>query len=384
MVFVRLLRMLCGSVAFRAEGGFCERFINLCSLRRIPLWNLKTENGKIFACTTLEGYLRIHESAVKSGMRLYHTKAIGLPFFIKKYHRRSGVLFGFGIFFAVIGMLSSMVWTIDINSNSKVTDGEILSVLEEAGLKPGIFKDSINAPEIRFYALSRLPDVTYLTVNLIGSCVRVDVTERIEEPDIPDDDTPCDIVSAVDGQLAVLEIYEGTKLHSVGEAIGKGETIVGGFIELADGSVRFRHAAAYAVINTQLSIKSEPEKPQKTLHTEKTEYHNELHIFGLDIPLFIKSNKKPDFVRSSYLYANGRQLPIGFTRSVYKTYTEKSIERSTKKENLSTAEKYFEQKVQLLASAELINESITVNETICAEFNAAISAGITSRMLIEE
>lgn len=383
MVFIRLLRLICGCVGFYAEGGFPERFINLCSLREIPLWGLNTHNGRLFAYTTLNGYMRIRECAVKSGMRLKHTKTVGMPFFASKYRRRAGVLCGLGIFFAVIGMLSSMVWTIDITSNSKVTDEEILAVLAQAGLKPGVFKDSISAPEIRFFALSRLPDVTYLTVNLIGSSVQVDVTERIDRPEIPTDETPCDVISAVDGQLAVLELYSGTKLHSVGEAVSKGEVLVGGFAELADGSVRFQHAAAYAVINTQISIKSDTAYPNTTLYSKAEEKHTTLHFFGLDIPLFVSSKAKPDCVRSSYLTANDVRLPIGYTQKIYTSFHEKKLVYKKEYHALSTAEDYFIQKINMLGGAKIISETVSADTCISGEFTAAVSAGKAQQMLIE-
>ncbi len=384
MIFIRLLRLLCGYVEFYAENGFTERFINLCSLRGIPLWNLNTNAGRVFACTTLAGYLQIRECAVKSGMRLHHTKAVGLPFFARKYRRRAGVLCGLGVFFTVIGMLSAMVWTIDITDNSIVSDEEILAVLEEAGLKPGVFKSSINAPEIRFYALSRLPEVTYLTVNILGSCVHVEVTERIERPDIPSDETPCDIVSTVDGQLAVLEIYEGTKIHSVGEAVSKGETLVGGFAEFADGSLRFMHATAYAVLRTQITVSAEAAHQDTAFYRAKTQKHITLHIFGIDIPLYIKSDTKPNLIRSSYLTANGKRLPIGYTEKVYTQFSEKKITQTDKKLMLSTAEKYFENKIEALGGAVITNEKITVNNSITGEFTAEVSAGAAQQMLIEE
>ena len=383
MAFIRLLRLICGCVGFYAEGGFPERFINLCSVRGIPLWGLSTQNGRIFAYTTLNGYMRIRECAVKSGMRLKHTKTVGMPFFASRYRRRAGVLCGLGVFFAVIGMLSSMVWTIDITSNSKVTDEEILAVLSQAGLKPGVFKDSISAPEIRFFALSHLPDITYLTVNLIGSSVQVDVTERVECPEIPNDETPCDVISAVDGQLAVLELYSGTKLHSVGEAVSKGEVLVGGFAELADGSVRFQHAAAYAVINTQISIESDILYPTDTLYRETEEKHTTLHFFGFDIPLFIFSKSKPNYVRNNCFTVNNVRLPIGYTQKIYTSFHEKKLVYNKEYHALSTAENYFIQKINSIGGAEIISENVSADTCIKGEFTAAVSAGRAQQMLIE-
>ncbi len=384
MIFSTLLHLLCGYVRFTASGGFAERFINLCSINGIELWNLKSSDGTITACTSVNGYLKIKSCAVRSGMRLKILQRRGLPFFADRYRRRAGLLVGFCLFLAIIGVMSSMVWTINISGNTGTSDEEILAVLAEAGLEPGIFSKKINAPEIRFYALSRLENVTYLTVNVMGSAVQVEVTERVDKPDIPSDEAPCDIISAADGQIAVLEVYEGTKMYDIGEAVRAGDVLAGGFVELADGSVRFRHAEAYAIITSQIEIESEARQKSEFLVLSQQKTHTTLHVFGLNIPLFIDNELEPSMTRKSSLYIGGIYLPIGCTREIFNTYSLKENTPTKEKQALSTAESYLLQKTEKLGGAQVLEEKVTIKEnSIIGEFTLQSSAGVAREMMIE-
>ena len=383
MIFSFALHLLCGYVCFSASGGFTERFINLCSLEKIPLWNLRPETHGITACTSISGYLNIKSCAVRSGMRLKIQQRRGLPFFLDKYRRRSGLLIGFVLYIAIISLMSSMVWTININGNSLTTDEEILAVLADAGLEPGVFSDSFNAAEIRFSALSQLENVTYIAINLMGSAVNVEVTERTPVPPMISGEAPCDVVSAIDGQIAVLEVYEGTKMYSPGEAVRAGDVLAGGFVELADGSVRFRHAEAYAIITTQAEIEASPQKEVETAVLTQQKTHTTLHVLGLDIPLFIDSEAAPDATRKTSLCIGGIYLPVGCTKEIFNTYTLQKNEAGNEKIKLSTAEEYLFRKIDTLGGAEILEENVTVNESINAEFLFQVSAGVTKEMLIE-
>lgn len=383
MIFSVLLHLLCGYIRFSASGGFTERFINLCSHENIPLWNLRPAESGITACTSINGYLNIKKCAVRSGMRLKIQQRRGLPFFLNKYRRRSGLLIGFVLFIAIISVMSSMVWTINISGNTVTTDEEILAVLAEAGLEAGVFGDSVNAAEIRFFALARLENVTYIAINRMGSAVNVEVTERTPVPPLVSGEAPCDVVSTVDGQIAVLEVYEGTKMYETGEAVRAGDVLAGGFVELADGSVRFRHAEAYAIITTQAEITASPQKTIENAVPTQQKAHTTLHVFGLDIPLFIDSGKAPSATRKSSLCIGGIYLPVGCTKQLFNTYTVKEKEIEGGRQELSTAEEYLFKKITALGGAEILEEKVSVDGKINAEFLYQISAGVAKEMLIE-
>ena len=89
MLILRLFRYLLGYVRFAAWGGFPERFINLCEHNRILLWDVRSRDGVITACTDRSGYKRMRCAARRSGMRLRIKKKCGLPFFLNRHSRDS-------------------------------------------------------------------------------------------------------------------------------------------------------------------------------------------------------------------------------------------------------------------------------------------------------
>lgn len=388
MIIIRLLRLIVGYVDFCGEGGFPERFVNLCSMSGVPLWNLQRIGSKTYACTTVEGYLKIRQCAARSGMRVRIERKHGIPFFLHKYRRRSGLLCGLMFFLCVLAILSSMIWTIDISGNNRVTDEQLREVLYDAGLKIGMIGSKIDAPHIRFYALSNLPDVTYITINRFGSSVQVEVTERIEQPDVPADSTPCDVVSAYDGQVAVLEAYEGTKLHEVGEAVRAGEVLAGGFVELRDGSVRFRHAQAYAIIRTQLGVEATVERTRTVLCQASAGKQITLNLFGLDIPLPAKVPECSCITRRRSLKIGGVYLPLGYTVRLYRAYEEKERKPDKNELALDIAEKYLSRKISTLGGAVVCSSEFDItqsNSTVTAHgrYLSEVSAGVSRTMLIE-
>ena len=74
MLIIEFLRYFFGYINFKAYGGLADRFLNLCTKEKIPVWNIKNVNGTIYASTTIEGYFILKSPARKSGMKLLHIK----------------------------------------------------------------------------------------------------------------------------------------------------------------------------------------------------------------------------------------------------------------------------------------------------------------------
>ncbi|MBQ8027249.1 MAG: sporulation protein YqfD [Clostridia bacterium] len=387
-MFTKLYRLFCGYVYFRASGGFCERFLNLCSNNGIILWDINVSNKDITACTKAKHYRNIKSSAVRSGMITKIESKHGLVFFIKKYRKRIGLLYGiiFGICF--IGIMSTMVWSINISGNNKVTDEQIREVLSAAGVRHGALRKNVDAAGTRFYAMESLPDLSYITVNVIGSCIEVKVSEQSDEPFISDRSVPCDVVSTVDGQIVALEVYHGTKLYKEGEAVRAGEVLAGGFIELGDGSVKFKHAEAYALIRTNIDLLSTTSRQITTLKKSSESSKLTLHIMGFNIPLYIEKNDSPSLTRSRRLTLGGFEMPFGITHEICRTYEEKEQTLNDDQLLLTAAENYMNQKIDKLSNSHICSQqiglkhsgnSITVSNSTLAE----ISAGAAKEMIIE-
>ena len=81
MLIIEFIRYLLGYVNFKAYGGLADRFLNLCTRDKIPVWNIKNVKGVILACTTVSGYFALKRPARKSGMKIVAVEKKGLRFF---------------------------------------------------------------------------------------------------------------------------------------------------------------------------------------------------------------------------------------------------------------------------------------------------------------
>ena len=120
MGMIQLLRLLKGYVSFTAEGGFPERFVNLCNSSEIVLWDVQNDGVKVKAFTTLRDFKRIENPAKNSGMEIKNVTERGLKAFINRYKYRFGLCLGALIAISIIAFLSGSIWEIEIVSESGV------------------------------------------------------------------------------------------------------------------------------------------------------------------------------------------------------------------------------------------------------------------------
>ena len=92
MFLIKLLRFLFGYVRFESGGGFPERFLNLCAQAHFPLWEVTSRGGTMKAFTTVKCYKKFRSYARKAGVRLRVKERRGLPFLLRRYRKRIGIV----------------------------------------------------------------------------------------------------------------------------------------------------------------------------------------------------------------------------------------------------------------------------------------------------
>ncbi len=361
MIIIRFLRFLKGYVSFTASGGFIERFVNLCTKNRIPLWNLKRKEDYLEADTTVKGYKIIRESAKRSGVRVSIAKKHGLPFFMRSYRKRAGILAGLAFACLLVAFLSSMVWSISVSGNLELTDEEILEAFGENGVKIGAFKFKIDCEDVAYNVTRRLPQLSFASVNIIGSRAEIVVNERSEKPDFPDDSEPCDIISSENGTVARIEANIGEAQIKVGDAVVKGDLLISGITENADASENLQAARGKVIAKVKKKITTE--NTDFSFHTQKAEKNrNLLYILGLEIPLG-PSVGKENASRLTQKLTNGEiELPVGIIKEhSYSLSDETPL--PDKYKSLLCAKNYCEiYRNIFLQSEEIISQLVTENK----------------------
>lgn len=338
MLLLKFLRFVAGYVCFSAKGGFPERFVNLCRLNGINLWELKSINSVIFACTDCIGYKKIRRVSKKSGMKVRIVKKSGLPFFLNRYSHRAGVPAGLVICIAVVCILSTRIWSVDVTGNVRVPSEQITGVFEQLGVRKGISENKVDISAVEIEALNQLKDLSWVNINFDGCTAVIEVRERELIPE-KEDDKPSEIVAARDGQIIILRPFSGTQEQKIGNAVLKGDLLISGIKENKDLTVSFCRAEGYVVARTDRKISCEVKK-EFTAHksvTGKCSYIVEILNFA--VPLGKVSENA--YREKTELKINGVTLPFALIKCTETETTECSVKLNDEQTEMLAGLRFF-------------------------------------------
>ncbi len=361
MLVLKFLRFVFGYVSFSARGGFPERFINLCRRNSINLWELKSENSVIYACTGCGGYKKIRSVARKSGMKVRIEYKHGLPFFLNRHSRRAGVIVGICFCVAVICILSTRIWSIDVTGNVRVPAEEIIGVFDELGVRKGASGKQIDIKSVEISALQRLPELSWLNINIDGSAARIEVRERVETPDITQDDKPSDIVAAKDGQIVILRPFNGTQEQKIGNAVLKGDLLISGIEENKDLTVSFCRASGYVVARTDRNISVEQKSELKVCKTVSQKNTYIINFLFFSFPLGKTGDNA--YREKSELFINGVTLPVGITKCTETVNEESTVNLNENQTQLLATLRFFDKCTEEFRYLETEKSEITASQS---------------------
>lgn len=388
MFVLKFLRFLFGYVSFTARGGFPERFINLCRRNDILLWELKSKNSVLTACTDRSGYKKIRSAARKSGMKVRIKKKHGLPFFLNRHSRRAGVLVGICFCVAVTLILSTRIWSVDVKGNVRVSEERIIEVFEELGVKRGVSGSRIDIRSTEIEALRRMPELSWLNINIDGCAAKIEVRETVEVPEIDDDGIPTDIVAARDGQIVILRPFSGTQEQKIGNAVLKGDPLISGIVENKDLTVSFCRAKGYVVARTEHNIQTQVQKKIKVRKKSGEKKSYILNFLIFDIPLG-KTNEANAYRESSGICINGVTLPVGLTECRETFFEETEISMSESRMKLAAYSEFFEKCTEefrylKVEKSDIKEKSANGSLTVSGKFTCLENIGKEIPMDIEE
>lgn len=294
MLLVRSLRFIRGSVTFEVKGKFAERFFNLLGRNGIPVFSVSPTKDGFYATTTVKKYFKIRPFVKKTHVRVHVVKRQGLPFLMKRYSKRIGLLAGVLVFALVLLLSGEFVWEIRVNGNELVSEQEILQSLEEMGLKRGVWKNSLDVQKLALSLRREYHEIGWAAVNLIGSVAEIEIGERDEGDEVVEDSSPCNVVASRGGQIVSMEVYDGQKAVSKGDTVKQGDLVVSGVVVSSKGKTILRHASAkiMAEYPEQYQVTIALSEEQKLIAGGAKNYHY-LNIGSLRLPLFL-AGKKPD------------------------------------------------------------------------------------------
>lgn len=357
-MIIRLYRIFFGYLRVRFYGDFKERILSLCAQNGIVLWGTRLTEKGIDSSISISDFRNLRIIARGKGARVHILKKRGVPFVVNRYKQRLGIPLGILLFFLILGIMSRFIWVIDINGNHKISDQKINSACQSIGITEGIAKDSIYPKVEREKLMLRLDGIAWASLNIEGSRLTVNVTETKEKDQENSEYT--NLKASSDGIIEKMDIISGTSVVNVGQAVKKGDLLVSGIIETADGT-RFVKSKGEVIAKSQTTKTfSEAYEQKHLIPTGEIKTKRILELFGFKIPLFLGEEKGQFKAKEKSTTANlfGVDLPIRIYEKEFAFQKEIEVKYSYEK----LCEKLEKKLTELSKEAKIINKEIKTDE----------------------
>ena len=367
MLFKILINFLFGYLNIELEGYYIERFINTCISKNIFLWGIKrTKSTILFANIGAGDFKQAAKIAKKHGCRIKIKSKSGLPFIVKKYKKRK--IFFILLFLVIIGIytLSKFVWNIEITGNTKVDSNEILSALEEDGLKVGVLKSKVNTDEIINKIRYQREDIAWIGIELDGTNAIVKVVEADSKPEIIDENDFCNIIATKDAVIEKISAQNGTLMVKEGDTVKKGDVLIAGWMEGKYTGKNYVNANGEVKAKVTYSQSEKIEKKEiKREQTGKNENKYAIKFNNFKINLY-KTLSKYEIYDTMYtnkkikLFSNF-YLPIEVIKYTNYEVTETEISYGKEEAKLE-GQRRAEEKLNELIEGEISKKDVNITE----------------------
>ena len=220
-----------GMVTVHIRGGQPEQLVNRALAGGLQLSSIKwTSSGLLEFELSVSDFFGLRPYLKETGCRVHVTKRWGLPFLLVKAERRKLFAGGIVLFFALIFMLSSLVWSIEIQGNVKLTEDQIRLAAKQEGLYPMQWSFRLADADILSKQLVRkLPGSSWVGVEKKGTKVIIQVVESTI-PERASLETPRHLVASADAVVTEIIAEAGRPVVRKNTRVKKDQTLISGTI----------------------------------------------------------------------------------------------------------------------------------------------------------
>ena len=365
-MFIKIfINYILGYLKIVVEGYYIERFINICTNKKILIWNLKRENGvKLYLNIGINDFKKISEVCRKTKCKVKIESKHGIPFLLQKYKKRKIFLLLLIIVAFCIYFSSNYVWNIEVIEENNQDLPNIMQDLQNAGLSVGTQKRKIDTKEIINSIRLNREDVAWMGIELKGTNAIVKVVKADEAPQIIDDTEYCNIVADKDGIITKINAQNGTAIVNVGDVVKKGTILIAGVMEGKYTEPRYLHAIG------EIEAKVWYTKTKKIYYKqtnyeqtgrEENNYAIKINNFQINFPKGVSKFELYDTIEQEKklkIFSN-LYLPISIIKTTNKETT-KVEQNYSYNEALEVGKKELEQEIE----NEIKNKENILNKTV--------------------
>ena len=268
----RLSDLARGLAQIKIVGAQPAELLNILAQEGIDFWGVSAlDQFTLLLKTRLKSCEKIKLLAEKHCCEAETVTLSGAPILLKRGKKRS-VLWLLPLVAAALLAASSMfVWEIRVTGNEKVSETEILNVLEDCGVYIGSFHPTFVGDIIRSRAMREIPELKWISVSIIGCKALVEVREATKIPEVFENNDPIKLVAEQAGIIDRIEVLRGLACMKAGQTAAKGDVLVEAAVPSTFGDTVLVHALGTVKARTwyEISALMPTEYSQKDYTGEK-------------------------------------------------------------------------------------------------------------------
>lgn len=262
------IKRINGIILVEIQGFFTERYINLCRINNIKIWNIQNISGGIIRFNiAIKDFKKLKTITRKTKCKIKILDKKGIYFKLFKYRkRRIAILLIFAfVFFCFLS--NSFIWKVDVTGNEYIKESAIIESLKESGIYVGRSKIGLKTKKIVNNLRVLLPDISWVGIDIEGTHVIVNIVEKTKLKDNVNINGIGDIVSDKSGIIKKITVENGTAIPNVGDYIEEGRILIEG--KIYSNTIDTKDVCAKGII----AIESEYEfKKQYSFNVQEKEY----------------------------------------------------------------------------------------------------------------
>lgn len=225
------IRWMKGYIQVIISGNYIEIFLNMAVKRDLHIWDFHmVSEKKAEFFITLSDFFRLKPILRKTYTRIHVKERRGLPFFFNQFSKRKGLAVGFFLFFILVYVMSSIIWSIEIVGNQTIKEEEVHQAIEEIGIHTGMFQFQLpDYKVIQDHLLFKLENTVWIGVNQKGTRLYITVVEKVT-PKIKPLASPRHIISNKDAVIYKILAENGLPLVKVNDRVKKGDILISGIM----------------------------------------------------------------------------------------------------------------------------------------------------------
>lgn len=211
------------------EGLDTESFLNYLIRNKIYVYNVNRINKtKIEFSINRDNFRQLKKIHRSNKFSIKVKRQTGIPFIVKRIYTYRGMVICAIISFVILMSTSQFVTDVYITAPEGIDKVTLKKELYIQGVKPGVYKKSIDRKVIRNNIMGKFDQIAYVSINVKGTNVFVNITKKDESQNSEENSNYCNIIAKKDGIIEKVVPRSGESIVEEGDIVKKGDVLVNG------------------------------------------------------------------------------------------------------------------------------------------------------------